>query len=140
MIGALKDCVITRGWAYQKLSDGTQMIMSEFVDSFFSMILDIQQDLPGTIAPDIDIINDYGLSRSESQCATTRYQYAKAWEDAINWMNRWGIRKEDVVNGPICVVYSEHKQMLDTFLVFSLPLWRLLWGFAKSNCNLWQYY
>ena len=40
------------------------MRMSEFADSFFSMLLYIQQDRPNLIAPDIDVINDYEISRS----------------------------------------------------------------------------
>ena len=64
LIGALKYCGITRGWYYKKQSDGTQMIMSEFADSFFSLILDIQKDQPNLIAPAIDVINDYLISRS----------------------------------------------------------------------------
>ena len=35
-------------------------------------------------------------------------------------MNRCNIGEEDVVRGPMCVVYSEHKEMLNTFLEFVL--------------------
>ena len=54
-IGALN----YRGWAYQKRYDGNQIIVSELADSFFSIILDIQQDRPDITALDIDVINDY---------------------------------------------------------------------------------
>ena len=37
------------------------MQMSEFADSFFSMILDTQQDQPDLIDLEIDVINEYGL-------------------------------------------------------------------------------
>ena len=50
--------------------------------------------------------------------APTRAQDAKVPEDFINWMNRRNTGEEDVVHGPMCVVYSERKQILDTFLVF----------------------
>ena len=96
--------------------------MSEFADIFFSMLLDIHKDRPNPIAPDIYVINNYGLPRSESQGDTTRSQAAKIPEDVINWMNRCNIGEEYVVLGPMCVVYSERKQMLDTFLEFLLPL------------------
>ena len=88
MIVALKYCGITRGWDDQKRSDGTQMRISEFADSLFSMVLDLQQDRPGLIYPDIYVIKDYGISRSEGRGATTRHQYSKVPEYAINWTNR----------------------------------------------------
>ena len=66
LFGVPKDCVITWGWAYHKQYDETQIRMSKFADSFFSIILDIQQYRSDLIAPDIDVINKYGLSRSES--------------------------------------------------------------------------
>ena len=113
--------------------------MYEFADSFFCMLLDIQQDQPDIIAPNVDVINDYGISGSERWGATTRAQADKVSEDVINWTNHWNIGEDDVVHGPVCVVHSEFKQMLDTFLAFSLPLWRLLWGFDKTNRNFWQY-
>ena len=96
--------------------------MSEFSDSFFSILLDIQQDRPDLIDSNIYVINNYRFSRSESKGATTRSQDAKLPEDDINSMNGWNFQEEDVVNRPMCVVYSEHKQMLDTFLDFLLPL------------------
>ena len=68
LIEALKDYIISQGW--------DQTRMSEFVNSLFSMLLDIQKDLPNLIFPDIYVINDYVLSRSERQCAITRSQSA----------------------------------------------------------------
>ena len=59
-IGALN----YRGWAYQKRSDGTQMRISEFADSFFNMLLDIQQDRSYLISTDVDVINNHGISSS----------------------------------------------------------------------------
>ena len=90
------------------------------------MILDIQQDLPDLISPEIYVINYYGLSRYERQGTTKISQDDKFPADIINCMDRWNIGEEDVVHGPKCVIYSERKQMLDTFLAFLLPLWRLL--------------
>ena len=60
------------------------MQMSEFLDSFFGMLLDIQQDRPDLIAPDIYVINVYGLSGSDRQGDTTRSQAAKLLEDVFN--------------------------------------------------------
>ena len=86
------------------------MQMSEFLDSFFDMLLDIQQDRPDLIVPDIYVINKYGIPRSERRGTTTRYQSAKVLADVINWINRWNIGEGDVVHGPMRVVYSERKK------------------------------
>ena len=86
------------------------------------MILYTQQDQPDLITPDIYVINNYGLSRSERRGAKTIAQYDKVPEDVINWTNHWNIEEEDVVHGLMRVVYSERKQILDTFLAFLLSL------------------
>ena len=91
MIGSLKYCGITRGWDDQKRYDGNQIVVSELADSFFSIILDIQQDRPDITALDIDVINNYVLSRSERRGYTTRFQADKVPEDVISWMNLWSI-------------------------------------------------
>ena len=41
------------------------------------MLLDIHQDQPDLIAPDVDVINNCVLSRSERRDATTRSQADK---------------------------------------------------------------
>ena len=107
MIVTFKYFGITRGWDDQKRSDVTQMRISEFSDSFFSIILDIQQDQPDLIDPGIYVTNDYGLSRSERKGAMIISQYDKVTEYSINRTNHWNIVEEDVVHGPTSVVYSE---------------------------------
>jgi hypothetical protein len=122
LIEALENCGATRGLAYQRRSDNTQMKMSEFSDCFFGMLLDIQQDRSDLVAPDIDVVNDFGLSRSERRGAKIRAQAVKVPEDIINWTKRWNIGEDDVVHGPMGVVYLERTQMMETYLAFSLPL------------------
>ena len=39
-------------------------------------------------------------------------------ESFIYWMNHWNIGEEDVVHGPMCVVYLERKHMLNSFWRF----------------------
>ena len=53
-------------------------------------------------------------------------------QDVIDWVNRWNIGEDDVVHGPMWVVYSEIKQMMETFLEFSLALCRPY----VRNCEL----
>jgi hypothetical protein len=119
LIKALEECGIEKVWAYKKRADSTQMKMSEFAESFFELLQEIQRDRPDLIAPEIDVIKDYGLSRSERHGATTRAQAVKVPQDVIDWVNRWNIGEEDVVHGPVRVVYLERKQMMETFLAFS---------------------
>jgi hypothetical protein len=119
IIDTLEKCGIRDGWVFQR--NGKQMRMSEFGPYFFDMLLEIQKD-PNLIHPDIDILQDFGLARSERRGATTRSQIAKLPKDIIDWVNRWNIGEGDVVHGPMRVVYSERKQMMETFLEFSLAL------------------
>jgi hypothetical protein len=54
--------------------------------------------------------------------AITRVQAAQVPQDVIDWVNRWNIGEDDVVDRPMRVVYLERKQMMETFLAFSLAL------------------
>jgi hypothetical protein len=116
LIKALEKCGTEKGWACQKRADSTQMKMSEFAERFFELLQEIQRDRPDIIAPDIDVIEDYGLSRSERRAATTWEQAVKVPQDVIDWVNHWNIGEEDVVHG----LMREQKQMMETFLAFSL--------------------
>jgi hypothetical protein len=84
--------------------------------------LDIQGERDDFIAGDIDVLAAYCLARSLSRGATTRAQEAQVTQDIIDWVNRWSIDEDDAVYGPMRVVYSERKQMMETFLAFSLAL------------------
>jgi hypothetical protein len=98
------------------------MNMSDFSETFFATLLDIQGERDDLIAGGIDVLDAYGLARSLHCGATTRDQAAQVPQDVIDWVNRWNIGKDDVVHGPMQVVYSERKQMMETFLAFSLAL------------------
>jgi hypothetical protein len=118
IIDTLEKCGIRDGWVFQL--NGKHMRMSEFGPYFFDMLLEIQKDRPNLIHPDIDVLEDFGLLRSERRGATTRAQIAKVPKDNIDWVNRWNIGEGDVVHGPMRVVYSERKQTMEIFLEFSL--------------------
>ena len=112
------------------------MWIYDFAEFFFSIILDIQKDRPELIDTGIDVINYYGLSRSEIQGATARSQVAKVPKDVINWINCWNIGEEYVVHRSMRVVYLERQNVGDFFGIFVATL-RLLWGFQNPNsfCN-----
>jgi hypothetical protein len=98
IIDTLEKCGTREGWVFQR--SGKQMRMSEFGPYFFDMLLQIQKDRPDLIHPDIDLLEDFGLARSERRGATTRAQIAKVLKDIIHWVNRWNIGEGDVVHGP----------------------------------------
>jgi hypothetical protein len=63
IIDTLEKCGIRNGWVFQL--NGKHMRMSEFGPYFFDMLLEIQKDRPDLIHPDIDVLEDFGLARSE---------------------------------------------------------------------------
>jgi hypothetical protein len=70
IIDTLGNCGIRDGWVFQR--NGKQMRMSEVGPYFFDMLLEIQKDRPDLIHSDIDVLEDFGLARSERRGATTR--------------------------------------------------------------------
>jgi hypothetical protein len=120
IIDTLEKCGIRDGWVFQR--SGKQMRMLEFWPYFYDMLLEIQKDRSALIHPDIDVLENFGVARSERKGATARAQISKVPKDSINWVNRWNIGEEDVVHVPMRVVYSERKQMMETFWEFSLAL------------------
>jgi hypothetical protein len=92
----LENCGIRDGWVFQR--NGKQMRMSEFGPYFFDMLLEIQKDRPDLIHSDIDVLEDFGLARSEQRGATTRAQIVKVPKDIIDWVNIWNIGEGDVVH------------------------------------------
>jgi hypothetical protein len=102
IIDTLEKCGIRDGWVSQR--HGKQMRMSEFGSYVFDMLLEMQKDRPDLIHPDIDVLEDFGLARSERRGATTRAQIAKVGEQMEYQRRR-------------C-----RKQMMETFLELSLAL------------------
>jgi hypothetical protein len=98
------------------------MKTSDFSETFFATLLDIQGERDDLIAGDIDVLDAYGLARSLCCGVTKCAQSVQVPQDVIDWVNRWNIGEDDVVHGPMRVVYSERKQMMETFLAFSLAL------------------
>jgi hypothetical protein len=82
-----------------------QMKMSDFSETFFATFLDIQGKLDDLIGGDIDVLDAYGLARSLRRGATICAQAAQVPQNVIDWVNRWSIGEDDVVHGPMRVVY-----------------------------------
>ena len=103
LIDTLENCGVRYGWEFQR--SRKQTIMLEFGPYFFYMLLEVQIYRTYTINSDIDVLKEFGLARSEWRRAETRAQITKVTKYIIDWMNIWNIGEEDVVHGPMEVVY-----------------------------------
>jgi len=108
-------------WLFQN-RDGTRLKMSHFNDIFYDYLLEVQSLYPNLIPEDLDVTDEFFLGRSFRRGATTRAQNASVPGPDIDWVNRWGTGQELVIKGPMRVIYSERRQMLETFLRFSRAL------------------
>ena len=96
--------------------------MSSFSDEFYRVLLAIREEDSSLFEPTMDIMEDYHLARSLCRGATTRATNAGVSQPDIDWINRWNTAGEELIDGPMRVIYSDQKQMLETFLRFSRAL------------------
>jgi hypothetical protein len=96
--------------------------MSDFNEVFYDMLYDIQRRMPELISEDTDVAEDIHLARSFRRGATTRAQLTDVSEAVVEWVNRWGTGTEILVKGPMRIIYSERKLMLEHYLKFSRAL------------------
>ena len=57
------------------------------------------------IAIDIDVLEVFGMARSARRGDTKRAQALNLYQDIIDWMNHWNVGGNDVVHGPMKVMY-----------------------------------
>jgi hypothetical protein len=43
-------------------------------------------------------------------------------EADVDWVNRWNTGGSEIVSGPMRVIYTDQKQLIETFLRFSAAL------------------
>jgi hypothetical protein len=67
-------------------------------------------------------MEDYHLARSLRLGAMTQAANAGVSQPDINWINHWNMAGEELIDRPMRVIYSDWKQMLETFLCFSQVL------------------
>jgi hypothetical protein len=96
--------------------------MSFFNEEFYRVLFGIREEDPSLFEPGMDIMEDYHLARSLRRGATTRATNAGVSQPDIDWINRWNTEGEEMIDGPMRVIYSDRKQMLETFLRFSKAL------------------
>jgi hypothetical protein len=111
---------IRTGWAFQT-PDGEQRAMAHFGPKFYELLLEIQDSNPELFPGDLDIVEDFHLSRSHRRGATTRATEAGVSGTDIDWINRWNEGREQG-SGPMRVVYSDHTLLMEVFLRFSRAL------------------
>jgi hypothetical protein len=96
--------------------------MTSFGEEFYRVLFAIRDGDPSLFEPTMDIMEDYHLARSLRRGATTRATNAGVSQLDIDWINRWNTAGEELIDGPMRVIYSDRKQMLETFLRFSRAL------------------
>ena len=124
LVGLLESDGIVTGWCFQG-SNGEQLRMHQFEDRIFGKLVDIQADSPHLIPAEMDVYEAFGLARSFRRGATTRAQNCGVPGPDIDWINRWrtGEGGDDAYfSGDMRVHYSDTRQMVQTFLRFSLAL------------------
>jgi hypothetical protein len=99
--------------------------LSKYAEGLFSCLEHIQVARPDLIDKDIDVREDYGLSRSCRQGVTTHARNVGVHTDVIQANNRW--RREEIARGgrPWLTMqdyYTDVKQSLPLLLKFSGPL------------------
>ena len=112
---------INDGWMFQD-ADGEQLKMSSFEDDFYDRLARIYQSKPSLFTEGINISEDFHLARSFRRGATTRATAAGVSAEDIDYINRWNIGSDASVSGPMRVLYSDKRQLINAFLRFSLAL------------------
>jgi hypothetical protein len=111
---------VRTGWAFQN-ADGEQLQMSSFSEKFYVLLLEIQEASPELFPGELDVVEDFHLSRSHRRGATTRATETGVAGTDIDWINRWN-SGTDQGSGPMAVVYSDCSQLMEVFLRFSRAL------------------
>jgi hypothetical protein len=112
---------ITTGWVFQD-EKGGQRPLSHFADGFYRILFAVRDRRPELFEPNTDIFEDYAPARSGRRGGTSRATNVGVSASDIDWVNRWNTGGEEIVSGPMRVIYAERKHLLDTFLRFSKPL------------------
>jgi len=85
----LDECFgLTTGWAFQD-ANGGRAKMSDFEENIFDKLLAIQEERPDLIAPEIDMLDAYGLARSFRRGATTQAENQGVAPADIDYIMRW---------------------------------------------------
>jgi hypothetical protein len=121
LVSILNGLGIVDGWMFQD-AQGEQQRMSFFEEDFYDRLARIYQSQPSLFVEGVNISEDFHLARSFRRGATTRATAAGVSAEDIDYINRWNIGSDASVSGPMRVLYSDKRQLIDAFLRFSLAL------------------
>jgi len=121
LVDMLADLGITSGWLFQN-DKGYPQPLSFFEEGFYATLFAICDHDPSLVEPEMDILEDYQLACSLCCGATTRATEAGVSQLDIDWMNCWETDGKEIITAHMQVVYAEQKQLLSTYLQFSLAL------------------
>lgn len=124
LLGVLDRLGVQNGKLFQGLH-GEAVKLSKYAEGFYTCLEHVQATRPDLIESDIDVREDYGLSRSSRRGVTTHARNIGIPEGVIQANNRW--RKEESARGgrPWLTMqdyYTDVKQSLPLLLKFSAPL------------------
>jgi hypothetical protein len=121
LITILDSLHVIDGWMFQD-AQGEQQRMSHFEDDFYDRLARVYQAQPSLFVDGVNISEDFHLARSFRRGATTRATAAGVSAEDIDYINRWNIGSDASVSGPMRVLYSDKRQLINAFLRFSLAL------------------
>ena len=115
---------IQKGWVF-RTKKGDQAKQSDYEGIFFEGLRRIQEDCPDLIGADVNVEEDYALSRSLRRTSTTQARNEQISDKIVEENNRW--RKAERAKGrmpslPMRLAYADVKLSLKTRLEYSSRL------------------
>ena len=115
---------IQKGWVF-RTKKGDQAKQSDYEGIFFEGLRRIQEDRPDLIGADVNVEEDYALSRSLRRTSTTQARNEQISDKIVEENNRW--RKAERAKGrmpslPMRLAYADVKLSLKTRLEYSSRL------------------
>ena len=101
---------------------GQRMTFRQMQPMILKMLLQVQANKPHIISPSVNVLEEYGISRSFRRGATTHARNKGVSKSDITVANRWRDKENSQgrnINQPMIDHYSEVSQTLPTLLRFS---------------------
>jgi hypothetical protein len=124
----LLGCLERQGVVNGKLLQGKRgeaVRLGKFAEGFYTCLKHVQTSRPDLINQDVEVREDYGLSRSCRRGVTTHARNVGVDPDVVNANNRWRIEESARGGRPWLTMqdyYTEVRQSLPLLLKFSGPL------------------
>lgn len=124
----LLGCLERQGVVNGKLLQGKRgeaVRLGKFAEGFYTCLEHVQTSRPDLINQDVEVREDYGLSRSCRRGVTTHARNVGVDPDVVNANNRWRIEESARGGRPWLTMqdyYTEVRQSLPLLLKFSGPL------------------